>query len=52
MLTRCFSTFNNQAAYPDIEIVCAGQKWLCHKVILSRSSEWFERAFGGEFKVR
>ncbi|EME41008.1 hypothetical protein DOTSEDRAFT_27591 [Dothistroma septosporum NZE10] len=50
MLSTLASASNDSLSDPDIEITCNGYKWKCHKLVLRKASEWFQRAIAGNFK--
>ncbi|KAK4617759.1 hypothetical protein CLAFUW4_12421 [Fulvia fulva] len=44
------ASFNKPSAFPDITITCGAQKFLCHKLILTHRSKWFQKALNGGFE--
>lgn len=45
------ASFNKPSAFPDITITCGAQKFLCHKLILTHRSKWFQKALNGGFEA-
>ncbi|THV73809.1 hypothetical protein D6C92_02930 [Aureobasidium pullulans] len=48
---RSDRSFFNTEALSDVKIKFSGQQLFCHKTVLARKSEYFYRAFTGQFPV-